>query len=85
MPRLQVLREPKPERDGNAHGEQRGSHRKLGTLEGHLVAASGEFCGTFMFLYFSFACQVMLHTQASETSINNGGPSSQQIIFTALV
>jgi aquaporin related protein len=38
-----------------------------------------------MFLYFSFACQMMLTTQASETSLVNGGPSSQQNIFTALV
>jgi aquaporin related protein len=38
-----------------------------------------------MFLYFSFACQVMLHTQAGETSLANGGTSSQTNIFTALV
>lgn len=38
-----------------------------------------------MFLYFSFACQIMLHTQAGETSLENGGPSSQMNIFTALV
>ena len=38
-----------------------------------------------MFLYFSFACQIMLHTQASETSLQNGGHSSQMNVFTALV
>jgi aquaporin related protein len=38
-----------------------------------------------MFLYFSFACQLMLNTQASDASIANGGSSSQTVIFTALV
>jgi aquaporin related protein len=55
------------------------------TFQAHLVAAMGEFVGTFMFLYFSFACQIMLTTQASEISLANGGPSSQQNVFTALV
>ena len=59
-------------------------HRKLSSLEAHVVAASGEFVGTFMFLYFAFACQIMLHTQASERSLQNGGFSSQQNINTAL-
>lgn len=58
---------------------------RISTLEGHLVAASGEFVGTFMFLYFAFSCQIMLTNQASERSILNGGPSSQQNVFTALV
>ncbi|KAF2677053.1 aquaporin [Lentithecium fluviatile CBS 122367] len=51
----------------------------------HFVAATGEFVGTFMFLYFSFACQVMLQKQASDVSLANGGSSSQTNIFTALV
>lgn len=59
--------------------------RRISTLQGHLVAASGEFVGTFMFLYFSFACQLMLVNQAGERSLSNGGASSQQNIFTALV
>lgn len=49
------------------------------------MAATGEFCGTFMFLYFSFACQIMLHTQRSETSLENGGFSATMNIHTALV
>ena len=36
-------------------------------------------------MYFAFACQIMLTNQASERSIVNGGPSSQQNVFTALV
>ncbi|KAF2496245.1 aquaporin [Lophium mytilinum] len=87
MARLPVHREPKHQRNGHA-SDQRRSRRsppELSTLQAHLVAASGEFVGTFMFLYFSFACQIMLTTQASEKSLANGGPSSQQNIFTALV
>jgi aquaporin related protein len=38
-----------------------------------------------MFLYFAFACQLMLVSQASEKAIMNGLASSQQNIFTALV
>jgi aquaporin related protein len=88
MPRLPVHREPK-ERDGHTNGNTNGiSGRKqpqLSTLQKHFVAASGEFCGTFLFLYFSFACQIMLHTQRSETSLENGGFSAQMNINTALV
>ncbi|KAF2128808.1 aquaporin [Dothidotthia symphoricarpi CBS 119687] len=54
-------------------------------MQAHMVAFSGEFVGTFMFLYFSFACQIMLATQRSESSMANGGKSSQENIFTALV
>jgi hypothetical protein len=57
----------------------------ISTMEGHLVAASGEFVGTFMFLFFCFSGQLMITNQASERSILNGGPSSQQAIFTALL
>jgi hypothetical protein len=59
--------------------------KHISTMEGHLVAASGEFVGTFMFLFFCFSGQLMITNQASERSILNGGPSSQQNIFTALL
>lgn len=88
MPRLPVHRGPS-ERDGDNHGNTNGNNRRkqsqLSTLQKHFVAASGEFCGTFMFLYFSFACQIMLHTQQSEASLENGGFSAQMNIHTALV
>lgn len=92
MPRLPVHREPKENRNGRTEGRTEGhtngnSRRKqphLSTLQKHLVAASGEFCGTFMFLYFSFACQIMLHTQRSDSSIENGGFSATVNIYTAL-
>jgi aquaporin related protein len=87
MPRVPVHREPKTQ-DGHTNGNSnysRQNHPQLSTLQKHLVAASGEFCGTFMFLYFAFACQIMLHTQRSETSLENGGFSAQMNIHTALV
>ncbi|CAN9345195.1 unnamed protein product [Alternaria alternata] len=59
--------------------------KHLSSLEGHIVAASGEFVGTFMFLFFAFSGQLMITNQASDRSILNGGTSSQQNIFTALV
>ncbi|OAL01686.1 aquaporin-like protein [Phaeosphaeriaceae sp. SRC1lsM3a] len=71
-----------------SHAGGHGNHppkRKISTLTGHFVAAVGEFVGTFMFLYFAFAGQIMIVTQASETSIANGLASSQQNIFTALL
>lgn len=98
MPQMSTYREPKPPprlqgQNPQHHPSQHQSHgadehpsrHRIGTLQGHLVAASGEFVGTFMFLYFSFSCQIMLSNQASERSLLNGGPSSQQNVFTALV
>jgi aquaporin related protein len=78
---------------GQAHGNSNGHAKarrnpkdyELSPAMTHLVAAIGEFVGTFMFLYFAFACQLMLVSQASERAITNGLASSQQNIFTALV
>ena len=71
------------------HSTRRHPHhppkREITTLTGHLVAAAGEFVGTFMFLYFSFIGQIMLVSQAAERSSINGQASSQQNIFTALL
>jgi aquaporin related protein len=80
MTRLSVYPEPKESLNSDS-----ASRPKLSTLQAHLVAASGEFVGTFMFLYFSFACQIMLHTQSGGRSQENGGFDNQQNIDTALV
>jgi aquaporin related protein len=87
MPRLHVPREPKPEEaDTSAGSSHRGRRQSnLSAVQGHFVAASGEFVGTLLFLYFSYAGQVMLTTQASEMSLQNGQSSSQKNIFTALL
>ncbi|KAH7135366.1 aquaporin-like protein [Dendryphion nanum] len=80
MPRRESLQHYKE----RAHGPDT-AQKPLSTLGAHFVAASGEFVGTFFFLYFAFAGQVMLTTQASEVSLQNGGSSSQTNIFTALL
>jgi aquaporin related protein len=64
---------------------QRPPKHQLSTLTTHLIAAVGEFVGTFMFLYFSFAGQLMIVEQASDVARGNGLASSQQNIFTALL
>jgi aquaporin related protein len=64
-------------------GERRGHH--LTALQAHFIAATGEFVGTFMFLYFSFGAQIMLHTQSGDDLLPNGQLSSQLNILTALV
>ena len=54
------LRRPKgkspPPKDRDVEHNQRGDAGYLAKdVRGHLVAMSGEFVGTFMFLYFAFA------------------------------
>jgi aquaporin related protein len=86
MPHLSIYRKPEESVDSDSTPRDHEQSRpKLSTLQAHLVAASGEFVGTFMFLYFAFACQVMLHTQSGNRSEENGGFDSQQNIHTALV
>jgi aquaporin related protein len=70
------------DRRSNGHDHPK---RKIGTLTAHLVAAVGEFVGTFMFLYFSFLGQEMLVSQAAEVSIQNRLASNHQNIYTALL
>ena len=62
-----------------------GDRHKGHAVKNHFIAATGEFVGTFMFLFFAFSGQLMITNQASDRSILNGGTSSQQNIFTALV
>ena len=53
------------------------------TIRGHFIAATGEFVGTFFFLYFAFACHVMSVNQAAEVG-PNGANSSQTVIYISL-
>jgi len=76
---------PLPRNESNYDVPAPEPKKHLSSLEGHIVAASGEFVGTFMFLYFAFAGQLMIINQASDRSILNGAASSQQNIFVALV
>ena len=58
---------------------------KPNVLKNHLVAASGEFVGTFMFLYFAYAGHLMVANQASDTALSDGTVSSQTVVFISLV
>ena len=56
---------PPPTRDRDAERNNRDDGGYLAKdVRGHLVAMSGEFVGTFMFLYFAFAA-----TQIASMSI----------------
>lgn len=57
---------------------------KPNALKNHLVAASGEFVGTFMFLYFAYAGHLMIVNQTAETALSNSANSSQTVIFIGL-
>ena len=62
-------------------------HRKStderSAVRNHFVAASGEFVGTFLFLFFAFAGHLMAVSQAGEKG-PNGANSSQTVIFISL-
>ena len=70
----------RPKADGHASRnrdvERNQSHQNkdegiLGkTLRGHLVAMSGEFVGTVMFLYFAFAATQIANTIGPVPSLN---------------
>ncbi|KAL1311582.1 hypothetical protein AAFC00_001699 [Neodothiora populina] len=60
-----------------------GDRSKARTIRGHFVAASGEFVGTFLFLFFAFACHTMAIEQAGDTG-SNGANSAQTVIFISL-
>src|SRR4051812_11015942 len=57
----------------------------LTTVQGHLVAASGEFVGTFFFLFFSYAGHLMALRQAGSHASSGGGPSSETIVFISAI
>ena len=55
----------------------------MSAMRRHFVAATGEFVGTFLFLFFAFLGHSMSATQAGESG-PGGSPSSQQVVFVAL-
>lgn len=64
-------------------GGEKSAHRKRKALKNHFVAATGEFVGTFMFLYFAFAAHMMIVNNTVERTVG-GGASSQTIVFISL-
>lgn len=70
------------------HDHANGQHHEipkthLSTMGGHLVAASGEFVGTFFFLYFAYAGNIMVIKQGV-SSAGDGTLSSEGVVFIAL-
>lgn len=61
----------------------RKSNSHLSTIQGHLVAASGEFVGTFFFLWLSYATNIMAIRQAPSPAAA-GGPSSLTTVIIAM-
>lgn len=53
-------------------------------VQSHLIAASGEFVGTFFFLWMAYSGQIMVLSQASSLAIG-GGTSSESIVFISLI
>ncbi|KXH62692.1 aquaporin rerated protein, other eukaryote [Colletotrichum salicis] len=70
------------------HDHTNGQHHEipkahLSIMGGHLVAASGEFVGTFFFLYFAYAGNIMVIKQGT-ASAGDGTLSSEGVVFIAL-
>nr|POE62940.1 aquaporin-2 [Quercus suber] len=63
---------------------RRSSRRKKpSAIRKHFVAASGEFVGTFLFLFLAFCGHTMAAQQASDTG-PNGTTSSSTVIYISL-
>ena len=50
----------------------------------HFVAATGEFVGTFLFLFFAFVAHSMVAQQSSDTG-PGGTPSSSTVVYISLI
>lgn len=53
-------------------------------LQSHMIAASGEFVGTFFFLWMAYSGQLMVLGQVGSLAIV-GGASSETIVLIAIV
>ena len=69
---------------GKKADKMKGPH--LTKMQTHLVATVGEFVGTFLFLYFAYAGNLMAASRASSTAPTSagGGMSSETVIFISL-
>jgi len=59
------------------------SHAERKSIKNHFIASSGEFVGTFMFLYFGFSTHLMAVDQASGVA-SNGRNSAQTVVFISM-
>lgn len=56
----------------------------ISSIHGHLVAASGEFVGTFFFLWMGYSGHLMAVNQAASVAIM-GGASSETVVFVSII
>jgi len=73
---------PKWELPVHGGGSER-PHEKGNTWKYHFVAMTGEFVGTFLFLYYAYAGHLMIANQASDRGPNNAA-SAQTVIYISL-
>ena len=70
-----------PDRDVERQGSKKSSGNFTSeTFQGHFVAMTGEFVGTFMFLFFAFAATQIANTLTPPTE-----PNLNQLLFISLV
>lgn len=60
----------------------KGGH--ISVIQSHLVAATGEFVGTFFFLWMAYSAQIMALSQAGFLAVG-GGTSSETIVIISLI
>lgn len=78
---------PEP-KDSWVHRARSNPHVKGGSISvlgSHFVAASGEFVGTFFFLWLGYGGQLMALTQAAAPAGTGGGASSETVVFISLI
>jgi hypothetical protein len=89
----QLAHSPRTSREKHRVEETHGHHkhankpaRRSKRLKNHFVAATGEFVGTVMFLYFAFAAHSMVVSQSAESPLATGnrGASAQSVVFISL-
>jgi aquaporin related protein len=68
-----------PTAERNGHDDPGHPQHQLSTFNAHLVAASGEFVGTFFFLYFGYAGNMMAILQSPYPAVNGGLASTTDI------
>lgn len=57
---------------------------RITTLQSHLVAASGEFVGTFFFLWMSYSASLMVIDQRSGVALQGGGTSAETVVYISM-
>jgi hypothetical protein len=78
-----------PARENNNYDEESNGNMIIDPnarpkVRDHFVAASGEFVGTFMFLFFGFAIHLMAGTRAVTASDAETGANSQTVVFISM-